>query len=264
VDLGLNGKVALVAGASKGMGRASAIALAEEGARLALVARNASDLTAAANEAGSFGGDVASWPADLSDPAAIGPLIEAVAERFGGIDVMVHALGMVERTGGALDAGDDVWQQHFDSVLMSAVRLCREVVPIMRTGGGGSIVLISAMSIRRAIPALAHYSALKAALAHYTKSLALDFASDGIRVNAVLPGMIASEHVAAHLAEAKDARGMTEAEYVAEANQRYGGITFADRLGRPEEVAAVVAFLASERSSYVNGAWINVDGGSHG
>lgn len=264
MDLGLQGKVALVAGASRGMGRASALALAGEGARLALAARGSAALDETAADAEALGAEAATWAIDLTDADAVRALVHSVVERFGRIDVAVHAIGLVEPSEGILDADDDLWHRHSESVLMSAVRLCREVVPVMKAAGGGSIVLISAMSVRRGIPRLAHYSSFKAALAHFTKSLAREFARDGIRANAVLPGIIASEDVADHVARARAERGLTEAQYVDEANERYGGVTFADRLGRPDEVGAVVAFLASERASYVNGAWINVDGGSHG
>jgi NAD(P)-dependent dehydrogenase (short-subunit alcohol dehydrogenase family) len=166
------------------------------------------------------------------------------------------------RTSGILDQDDDCWQSHFDSVLMSAVRFCREVVPLLRERDGGAIVNISAMSVRHFHPQLAYYSAQKAALAHFTKNLAREFAHDGIRANAVMPGMIASEGVQARQAVAARERGMTTEEYFRDANARYGGVTWADRLGTPEEIANVVAFLLSERASYVNGAWVNVDGGS--
>jgi NAD(P)-dependent dehydrogenase (short-subunit alcohol dehydrogenase family) len=264
MDLGLRGTVAIVVGASRGMGRASAIALGAEGARVALVARDAAALEAAAADVAGAGGEAATWALDVTDPAAIDPLVGAVRDRFGRIDVAVYAVGVCEPTESILAAGDEVWARHSESVLMGAVRLCRAVVPVMQTGGGGSIITICAMSVRRAIPTLAHYSSLKAALAHFTKSLAREFAHDGIRANAVLPGMIASEHVAERVERTRTERGMSEPEFVADANERYGEVTFANRLGRPDEVGSVVAFLASDRASYVNGAWINVDGGSHG
>lgn len=264
MDLGLEGHVVLVTGAGSGIGKATALTLAQEGARLALASRSAEPLQIAAKEAEAAGVEVTAFPTDITDAAAVGELIARAMERFGRIDAAVNTVGVSERTGGILEQDDDAWRLHFESVLMSAVRVCRAVIPSMRERGGGAIVNVSAMSIRHFIPALAHYSAMKIALAHFTRNIAREFAGDGIRANAVLPGMIASEPVRARVEKAMREKGMTELEYFEDANARHGGLTFAGRLGTPEEVASVVAFLLSDRASYVNGAWVNVDGGSHG
>ncbi|MGH2728049.1 MAG: SDR family NAD(P)-dependent oxidoreductase, partial [Actinomycetota bacterium] len=237
---------------------------AQEGARLAIASRSAEPLQITAKEAEASGVEVAAWPVDVTDADAVQGLVGDVLERFGRIEGVVNTVGVSERTAGILEQDDDAWRLHFDSVLMSGVRVCRAVVPGMRERGAGAIVNVSAMSIRHFIPALAHYSAMKIALAHFTRNLAREFAREGIRANAVLPGMIASEPVRARVERAMREKGLTEQEYFEDANARHGGLTFADRLGTPEEVAAVVAFLLSDRASYVNGAWVNVDGGSHG
>jgi len=244
------------------MGRATALVLAAEGARLALASQTAERLEVTAAECSEHGAEVAWWADDLAAPGAPAGVVAAAVERFGRVDALVNTVGPLVRTAGILDQDDDCWQRHFDSVLMSAVRFCREVVPLMRANGSGSIVNISAMSVRHFHPQLAYYSAQKAALAHFTKNLAREFAHDGIRANAVMPGMIASEGVQERRRIAAEERGMSEEEYFRDANARYGGVTWADRLGTPAEIADVVAFLLSERASYVNGAWINVDGGS--
>ena len=249
-------------GASTGMGRASALVLAREGARLALASQTAARLERTADDCRALGAEVECWAADLASRDAPPAVVAAARDRFGGVDALVNTVGPLVRTSGILDQDDDCWQSHFDSVLMSAVRFCREVVPLLRERDGGAIVNISAMSVRHFHPQLAYYSAQKAALAHFTKNLAREFAHDGIRANAVMPGMIASEGVQARQAAAARERGMTTEEYFRDANARYGGVTWADRLGTPEEIANVVAFLLSERASYVNGAWVNVDGGS--
>lgn len=244
------------------MGRATALVLADEGARLALASQTAARLERTAAECTDRGAEVAWWADDLAAPNAPPRVVEAVIERFGRVDALVNTVGPLVRTSGILDQDDDCWQRHFDSVLMSAVRFCREVVPLMQANGGGAIVNISAMSVRHYHPQLAYYSAQKAALAHFTKNLAREFAHDGIRANAVMPGMIASEGVQERRRIAARERQMTEQEYFVDANARYGGVTWADRLGTPEEIADVVAFLISDRATYVNGAWVNVDGGS--
>jgi len=263
VDLGLHDKVALVTGAGLGMGRATALVLAEEGSRLALTSQTEARLEKTAADAAERGApDVATWTADLSTPDGAARVVAAARERFGTVDVLVNTVGPYQRTTGILEQDDELWEEHLQGVLLSAVRMCREVVPLMQAAGGGAIVNVSAMSIRHHIPALAPYSAAKNALAHFTKNLAREFASDGIRSNAVMPGMIASEPVRERMSKAAAEKGMSEAEYLEDANRRYHGVTWADRLGEPAEIAAVIAFLVSDRASYVNGAWVNVDGGS--
>jgi len=262
VELGLDGRVGLVTGASLGMGRATALGLADEGMRLALVSRTRERLEKTASEAAERGAEVEIWAEDLTLPGVGERVVRAAHERFGALDVLVNTVGPTERSEGILDQDDDLWARTYQGLLFSAVRTCRAAVPIMQEQGRGAIVNISAMSIRHWIPQLAHYSSAKAALAHYTKNLAREFARDGIRANAVMPGMIASEPVRERMREAAAERGMTEEEYFEDANRRHGGVTWAGRLGRPDEIADVVTFLASDRASYVNGAYVNVDGGS--
>jgi 3-oxoacyl-[acyl-carrier protein] reductase len=264
MDLGLEGKVALVAGASEGMGRGTALVLGGEGARLALVARTAETLEKTAAEvAERTGATVAHFAADVIDTTAIEGVVRDVKERFGRIDVLVNTVGACDVVPELADRTDEVWQTAYDSVLMAAVRSCRAVVPIMQEQGGGAIVNISAMSVRHWIPRIEHYSAAKAALAHFTKNLAREFAHDGIRANAVMPGWIASESVLRNLEERCKNLGLDSVEdYFPIGNERMHGLTWADRWGTPEEIGNVVTFLASDRASYVNGALVNVDGGS--
>jgi NAD(P)-dependent dehydrogenase (short-subunit alcohol dehydrogenase family) len=264
MDLGLRGKVVLVAGASEGMGRGSALVLGAEGARLALVARTAATLEKTAAEVAELtGAEVAHWAADVIDTAEVERVVGEARERFGRIDVLVNTVGACEVVPEFGDRTDEVWQHAFDSVLMGAVRTCRAVVPIMREQGGGAIVNTSAMSVRHWIPRIEHYSAAKAGLAHFTKNLAREFAHDGIRANAVMPGWIASESVLRNLEERCKNLGLDNVEdYFPIGNERMHGLTWANRWGTPEEIGNVVAFLASERASYVNGALVNVDGGS--
>ncbi len=264
MDLGLNGKVALVAGASEGMGRGTAMVLGAEGARLALVARTAETLEKTAAEvAEATGAEVAHWAADFVSTAEVKRVVGEVMDRYGRIDVLVNTIGACEVVPELEDRTDDVWQIAYDSVLMAAVRACREVVPIMKAQGGGSIVNISAMSVRHWIPRIEHYSAAKAALAHFTKNQAREFAPDGIRTNAVMPGWIASESVVRNLEERCKKLGLDSVDdYFPIGNERMLNLTWASRMGTPEEIGNVVTFLASDRASYVNGAWVNVDGGS--
>lgn len=262
MDLGLEGKLALVTGAGVGIGRAAALVMAGEGANLALVSRSAGNLDETADRARALGVEVETWTADLGAAGEGERVVAAAHERFGRLDALVNTVGPTERSEGILDQDDDLWSRTYDALLMSAVRTCRAAVPIMKKAGGGAIVNTSAMSIRHWIPFLAHYSSAKAALAHFTKNLAQEFAHDGIRSNAVMPGMTASEPIRERMAKALEEKGMTEAEYVEDANRRYGHVTWADRFGEPQEVGNVIAFLCSDKASYVNGAWWNVDGGT--
>jgi 3-oxoacyl-[acyl-carrier protein] reductase len=147
-------------------------------------------------------------------------------------------------------------------VLLGNGPTSRAAVELMLDQGGGAIVNTSAMSSRHYLPMMSHYSAMKVALAHFTKNLAREFGARGIRANAVLPGMIESEAVARRKAAKVAETGWSDAEFFSYVNDKYEHVTWGDRLGRPDEVADAIVWLVSERSSYVNGVWLNVDGGS--
>ncbi len=265
MDLGLHDRVALVCGASEGMGRGAALSLAAEGARVVLVARTRETLEKTAAETEERGAsETVPLVADLIEEASVRDVVATVLGRFGRIDVLANTVGLCEPVHeGFLAEDDSYWNRAYQSVLMAAVRTCRATIPAMREQGGGSIVNISAMSARHYLPMLAHYSSQKAALAHLTKNLAREFARDGIRANAVMPGLIGSEGVMRRLDQRKHERGWDEQQVFDAVNDKYHGVTWADRLGTPGEIGDVVAFLASDRASYVNGALVNVDGGSH-
>lgn len=254
----------LVVGATQGMGRASARRLAEGGGRVGLVARTAADLNTLEKELFEAGAtDVVTFTADVTDGAAASEVVAGAAERWGGLDGLVNTVGLCEpvRTS-FLDIDDGYWERAFSSVLLSAVRTCRAALPHLLAAGGGAIVNVSAMSIRHYIPMLAHYSSQKIALAHLTKNLAREFGGRGIRTNAVMPGMIESDGVAARKAAAMAENGWDDEEYFAHTNAKYHYVTYANRLGQPAEIGAAVAWLISDEASYVNGAWLPVDGGS--
>jgi NAD(P)-dependent dehydrogenase (short-subunit alcohol dehydrogenase family) len=266
MDLGLDGQVAFVGGASKGLGRATALVLAREGMRLSLAARdsNALEETAAlAREAGAP--EVLTWRVDLTDRDRLRFAIGGTCEQLGTIDCLVNNVGGPERglaANGFLDFDDDVWYRAFDTVTLIAVRTCREVIPVMLANRRGSIVNVLGSAVRGHIPSMGQHESQKAAMAHVTKSLAKEFAPT-IRVNAVLPGAMTDEqHRRKVLEPALAERGISEAELVADMNQRMYELTWSQRYGETGEVANVIAFLLSEKASYVSGAWVNVDGGS--
>jgi NAD(P)-dependent dehydrogenase (short-subunit alcohol dehydrogenase family) len=251
MELGLRGKVALVTGANRGIGLAIALELAREGCDLAVCARNAETLAAAAGRIRALGVRVAAIPADVLQPADAQRFVEEAAAQLGGIDILINNAG--KNVGRRLhEATDEEWRQTFDYNVFQAARLVRLVVPHMRQRGGGSVVLVS--SISGWIPQLAgtgQYGASKAAQIFMAEPLALELVRDRIRVNVVSPGSILFE------GGGWDTRRLNEPEKFA-AYERNG---FPEgRLGTPQEVADVVVFLVSDRARWVNGANVRVDG----
>jgi len=264
MDLGLTGRSALVVGASEGMGRATAMSFAAEGMRVAIVSRSAAKLASVADAMRDHGAkEVLTLPADACSSTEVKQFVAAAETEFGGLDILVNTVGLCEVVpDGILAADDEHWDRAYQSVLMAAVYACRAALPGMVRAGDGRIVNIAAMSVKHFIPIIAHYSAPKAALAHFTKNLAREFGSQGIRANAVMPGMIESEGVAARKQARMAERGWTDEEFFENVNERYHHPTYASRLGQPAEIADAVTWLVSDRASYVNGAWLPVDGGS--
>jgi 3-oxoacyl-[acyl-carrier protein] reductase len=249
MDLGLSGKVAIVTGSSRGLGLASARALAREGCLVTLCARNEDRLQQAANEVRQSGGKVLAVAADVSRPDGVQRLIDETVAAFGGIDVLVNNVGL-GRGAGLLDTRDDEWQEAFDQTLMPAVRASRLAVPHMRVRGGGSIVMIASIFGREAGGRMT-YNAVKAAEISVAKSLAQELAASNIRVNSVSPGSILFEGGSWWKRQQDNPAAI--AEFVRR-ELPFG------RFGRPEEVGDVVAFLASPRASWISGTSVVVDG----
>ncbi len=261
--LGLEGRSALVVGATQGLGKATAFRLAQEGVRLGLVARTAATLEQVAKEASQHGGDVVAWPADFTDRSSVERVVGETRERFGSIDILVNTVGVCELTDDALSGDDDLWDRAYQSVVMTAVRSCRAVVPGMLEQGRGAVVNVSANSVRHYIPSIAHYSAMKTALAHFTKNLARQCATTPVRVNAVMPGFIGSEQVEDILSGIMESDGVDRQRAFEKLNHDIlHTASWSSRIGDPREYANVIAFLVSDHASYVNGAWLNVDGGA--
>jgi 3-oxoacyl-[acyl-carrier protein] reductase len=252
MDLNLGNKVAVVTGASRGIGRAIALKLAAEGMRLVIAARSGDLL---ADVAGSCATEVLPVALDLREEDAPRRLIQQAVDRFGGIDVLVNNAGATRR-GDFLALEDADWQDGFALKFYGAMRCCRAAWPFLKTSGG-AIVNIVGVGGRTGSAEFAIGGAVNAALLNLTKALADRGVGDGVRVNAINPGSIATERLQARLRSAAAARGVSMDVAAADMASRLG----VARFGRPDEIAGVVAFLASPAAAYCQGTIVDVDGG---
>ena len=252
MDLGLNDKVAIVTGGSRGLGYASAMALAAEGCRLSICARGEAALQKAAAEIATVAGSttrVLPIVADVTELTGIERLIEATIDAFGGLDILVNNVGAAGGSG-IVDTPDADWQAAIDQTLMPAVRASRLAVPHMRARGGGVILMIASIYGRESGGRMT-YNAVKAAEISLAKSLAQQLANDNIRVNSIAPGSILFPGGSWYRRQEADPAGI--AEFVRR-ELPFG------RFGRPDEVGAVVAFHASPKAGWISGASVPVDG----
>jgi 3-oxoacyl-[acyl-carrier protein] reductase len=258
MDLELAGRVALVNGASRGIGRAIAAALAAEGAAVVISARDEADvMTAAARIAAASGVQVVGVAADVSRPGTAERLVGTAVERFGGLDILVNNSGGPP-LGHFADFADDAWQDAFDLLLLSVVRMVRAARPHLRASGRGRIINIESTSVKQPIPGLILSNSLRAGVAGLARTLADELAPDQITVNNVLPGSILTDRLRAGAAARAEQAGLPVDDLIrAEVGQRVP----LGRVGEPEDLAAMVAHLCSAAAAYVTGQTIAVDGG---
>ena len=256
MDLGLQDKVAVVTAASRGLGRAVALAFAEEGARVVVNARNAERLAGVAAACEALGAQAVAVPGDVTNPADVDRLVKAAVERFGTVDILVT-------NAGGPPAGDfksltmAQWEDACRLSLLSAVGLIQAVVPIMAAQKSGAIVSVNSMTVKQPIPGLTLSNAIRDAIHGLVKTLSAELAPDGIRVNSLLPGWTLTERVEEILAFRSQNSGLPVAD-VAKTITRDIPM---GRMGQPEEFARAVVFIASPAASYITGVALPVDGG---
>ena len=256
MDLGITGRVAMVAAASKGLGRAIAESLAREGCRLSVCSRSTDNLDGVRHAIEDRGGEALAVKCDVSNPSELERWYEATEATFGSVDIVVT------NTGGPpaarfMSLREEQWRDGIESTLMNVVRLSRLAIPGMQSRKWGRIVNITSLVAKQPLELLTISSTLRAGLSALTKTLADQVARDGITVNALLPGHILTDRQV-HLNEIRSKeQGISIDEYAKRVEQ---SIPMA-RFGRPEEIGNAVTFLCSERASYITGASLQVDGG---
>jgi 3-oxoacyl-[acyl-carrier protein] reductase len=257
MDLELKGKVAVVGGASKGLGRACAEELAREGAKVAICSRTQADLETAAKEIrGATGGEVMTWAGDLDREDACRGLVATTVERFGRLDILVNNSGGPPLAR-ANNATEDQWATALQRSLLFFARMCREGIPHLKKQGGGRIINILASTVYQPIPNLALSGVTRMGVVAFAKSLADEVGRDGILINNVCPGSILSERMLSNVTSRAKELGIS----VDEALAQRAAETAIGRVGEPREFAYLVAFLASGKSSYITGTTMLVDGG---
>lgn len=261
MELGLAGRTAVITGGSMGIGKAIAAGLAGEGANVALIARGEEGLNAAAEELGALGTQIAPVSADLTDSESVEAAASAVNERFGTVHILVNNAGhRMRRMDRQILWEDADWLGDLDIKTFGMLRTVRAFLPLLATDGTGRVINISGMAAEIVWPGTPLTHGLNnSAMITATKYLARDLAAENVTVNAVLPGLVATEWRHGWAQMMADNQGATKEEFLADHAQQLGILN--GRWAEPSEIADTVVFLASDRAAYINGVGIEVDGG---
>jgi 3-oxoacyl-[acyl-carrier protein] reductase len=262
VDLGLSGRTCVVTGASRGIGRETARQLCAEGARVGMVARGERELATAVEKAAAAGGEAAALPLDVTADDAGERMLAAAEERFGALDVLVNNAGTSRRWPDIGEVPDADWRAQFETNVMAPLRAIRAAAPAMAARGWGRVVNVCSTSGKRPSPAMPDYSVAKAAELSLSRLFADRYAERGVLVNAVCPGPAETEMWMEEGGLLDQARELSGAGSREEALAAAGAKRPIGRLAQPQEIAAAIVFLCSERASYVSGAAWSVDGGT--
>ena len=258
MDLGIKGKVALVTGGSKGIGKASALELAREGCNLVISARTKDDLMKTEKEIAAFGVKTLAVSADLEKPEEVERLISSAFKTFGRIDILFNNAGYSHPTT-PITTTDQEWFTLINIHLMACVRTCRLVVPKMLEQKWGRIINMASICGIAPMSGLTNYNACKAAVINFTQSLAMEYSKDGICAVALCPGLIHTDIWDVFAENVGKMIGKSGQQVLDSAAEQASAIK---RFAKPEEVGKVVAFLASNCASYISGCKIQVDGGT--
>ena len=259
MDLGLEGRPALVGAASKGLGRACALALAREGATVAICARDEGELKATGDEiAEETGATVVAIPADVSQEEDAIRFVKEGTKALGGCQILVANAGG-PRIGKFDELSDEDFRAALELNYFSTIRMAREALPSMREAGYGRLIVIGSLAIKQPVANLLLSNSIRAGVAGWAKTLADEVGPGGVTVNVVLPGMLLSDRVRFLIQQRADEAGRSFDDQVEQESQSMP----LRRLGDPQELGDVVAFLASERASYLTGCFIQVDGGMY-
>lgn len=257
MDLGLSGKVALVLASTKGLGQAMAISLAKEGAKVAVTGRDQKDLEDTVAQIKSLGGQAFAMSWDLYDLSVIDRNIGIVEKTLGPIDILVNNTGGPPPTTAANQPAE-LWQQNFSNLVLSIIKITDRVLPGMRERHWGRVITSTSSGMVAPIPNLAISNAMRASLMGWSKTLAAEVAKDGVTVNIILPGRIAT----ARLKQLDQAKADREGKTYEEVSQAGLNTIPMGRYGDPAEYGDVAAFLVSRQASYITGSMIRVDGGA--
>jgi len=264
LDLGLKGKTAIVTGGSKGIGRAICELLAAEGANVMVAARNPAEVEAVAAGIRAAGGQAEGMATDITVPAQIEALVQRAVDRFGGIHILVNNAGSQRKRLNFDDLTDQDFMDCYEDNVISVVRAVRACLPHMRAQQWGRIINIGSEVAKQPERTFPHYNAAKAAQWNLTKTLSKMLARDGILVNSVAPGIIETAGVSASFASGAQQQGRPEADVRDDFFRKFKPNQVIRRCGTPDEIAGMVAFLASDWASFITGANHGVDGGQVG